>query len=452
MSAVICLMNREWYENFNLKNVGQIAVPQPRKKSQRTKNIKSGKSTNKNQPNRLSFDDLNIPFDLDLFKNCSFHKDNDPFSTISRCTLEEARKEFYNIKWTQITPQIIEEVLKLNSAGKTSYEISEQIGCSRASINIVLKKNDEKTFAKLKQEKITEEVLKNYHDGTKPGLNEIFRRTGYFPPTIKKVFLENNLKSWEVLNIKTAEEAVIKVYSSGKKPSISQIAKSTGLHEGRVNQILKRFKLEDWYKKEIEERNKNILKLYKNGKKWSNERIAKELGCSNTSVCNFLKSKGIVSWDVLEREKKDKIISKLYNNGEKLGNKEIAKLANVTEAVVKAWQKRNRLENWTNVRLEEIKQINLSLTDQFSKIYHNGNFPTDTEISKLMGITKEKASQLRRSLNLEPWINLKYEKDSQVLLNLFLEKGIKSPTELSKVTGLERGRVRGILRLKKLIK
>jgi len=357
MAAVICLTHRNWYEKFNLKNMGEIKIPKFNKKGksggQRTKPIKANEKISQ----KLSLDDLEIPFDLNLFKNCALHKDSDFFSTISYTTLEEARKSFYNIKYTEITKEMIENIINLNQLGKTSYEIAEIVGCSRGSVNNIITQHQEKTFAALKQEKMKEEILGCYNDGSKPSMNQIWSKTGYYPPTISKILKENNLESWETRNIRKAEESVIKAYNNGKKLPAVQIAKLTGLAEGRVCQILKRFGLKDWQLIKYDERDKKIIELYHNGKKWSNERIGKEAGANTATVCLVLSKKNLTSWTILGKEKNDKKILDLYHNGEKLGTRKIGELAGVSEITALHCLKRNGLKNWTSILLEEKKLV-----------------------------------------------------------------------------------------------
>jgi superfamily II DNA or RNA helicase len=97
MTAMLCLTDMEWYSKFNGKNMGGILIPKvlnnTKKKSKSTTSSKS-----KGTKPSISLADLDIPLDLNLFRQSVLHTNNDEFATIAWTTLEDTKQEFFNIK------------------------------------------------------------------------------------------------------------------------------------------------------------------------------------------------------------------------------------------------------------------------------------------------------------------------------------------------------------------
>ena len=96
MTAMLCLTDMEWYSKYNGKNMGGILIP---KVLSNTKNkTKSNSTTSKSKSTKpsISIADLGIPLDLNLFKT-AYHNHSDKFGTIAWTTLDDCRREFYNI-------------------------------------------------------------------------------------------------------------------------------------------------------------------------------------------------------------------------------------------------------------------------------------------------------------------------------------------------------------------
>lgn len=97
MTAMLCLTDMEWYSKFNGKNMGGILIPKvfnnTKKKSKST-----SKSKSKVTKPSISLADLDIPLDLNLFKQSALHTNNDKFATIAWTTLDDVRREFFEIK------------------------------------------------------------------------------------------------------------------------------------------------------------------------------------------------------------------------------------------------------------------------------------------------------------------------------------------------------------------
>jgi superfamily II DNA or RNA helicase len=104
MTAALCLFKMEWYSKFNGKNMGGIMIPKI--KTTRTKtNGKSTSSNKKKQTQRITtLEELGIPLDLNLFNQSILYSQGDKFSTVAWTTLEDVRKEYFNIgQYTKIT-------------------------------------------------------------------------------------------------------------------------------------------------------------------------------------------------------------------------------------------------------------------------------------------------------------------------------------------------------------
>jgi superfamily II DNA or RNA helicase len=97
MTAMLCLTHMEWYSKYNGKNMGGILIP---KVLSNTKNkTKSNSTTSKSKSTKpsISIADLGIPLDLNLFKT-AYHNNDDKFGTIAWTTLDDCRREFFEIK------------------------------------------------------------------------------------------------------------------------------------------------------------------------------------------------------------------------------------------------------------------------------------------------------------------------------------------------------------------
>jgi superfamily II DNA or RNA helicase len=98
MTAMLCLTNMEWYSKFNGKNMGGILIPKVVSKTNRNSVSTTPSKKSKSVKPQLSLEDLDIPLDLNLFKQTALHTNNDEFSTIAWTTLDGVRREFFNIK------------------------------------------------------------------------------------------------------------------------------------------------------------------------------------------------------------------------------------------------------------------------------------------------------------------------------------------------------------------
>jgi superfamily II DNA or RNA helicase len=119
MTAMLCLTNMEWYSKFNGKNMGGILIPKVLNNTKKKTKSNSITSKSKSTKPSISLADLDIPLDLNLFKQSALHTNDDGFATIAWTTLDDVRREFFNIRqgntcWEYDT--IKKEILKYNSS------------------------------------------------------------------------------------------------------------------------------------------------------------------------------------------------------------------------------------------------------------------------------------------------------------------------------------------------
>jgi superfamily II DNA or RNA helicase len=98
MTAMLCLTNMEWYSKFNGKNMGGILIPKVLNNTKKKTKSNSTTSKSKSTKPSLSLADLDIPLDLNLFRQSALHTNDDGFATIAWTTLDDVRREFFEIK------------------------------------------------------------------------------------------------------------------------------------------------------------------------------------------------------------------------------------------------------------------------------------------------------------------------------------------------------------------
>jgi superfamily II DNA or RNA helicase len=100
MTAMLCLTDMKWYSSYNGKNMGGIKIPKVLTKSIRNKqytNNQSKKKSNKVKP-YVSLCELGIPLDLNFFRQSILHSSNGKFNTIAETTLDDVRRECFDIR------------------------------------------------------------------------------------------------------------------------------------------------------------------------------------------------------------------------------------------------------------------------------------------------------------------------------------------------------------------
>jgi|694.fasta_scaffold149716_2 superfamily II DNA or RNA helicase len=142
MTAMLCLTNMEWYSKYNGKNMGGIHIPKvlmSNKKRIKAHNPSQNAKSTGTKP-YVSLVELGIPTDLNLFKQSALHSSDGLFDSIAWTTLDEVRREFFNITtkqpkingWT--LDEMIEEAKKHKGRnefmlnGKGAYQWARKVG------------------------------------------------------------------------------------------------------------------------------------------------------------------------------------------------------------------------------------------------------------------------------------------------------------------------------------
>jgi len=97
MTAMLCLTDMEWYSKYNGKNMGGILIPKVLNNTKKKSKSTTTSSKNKSTKPSISLADLDIPLDLNLFRQSALHTNNDEFATIAWTTLDDVRREFFDI-------------------------------------------------------------------------------------------------------------------------------------------------------------------------------------------------------------------------------------------------------------------------------------------------------------------------------------------------------------------
>jgi superfamily II DNA or RNA helicase len=141
MTAMLCLTHMEWYSKYNGKNMGGIKIPKVLTKSIRNKKYQQSQKKNKSNKVKpyVSLTELGIPLDLNFFRQSILHSSNSKFNTIAETTLDDVRKELFNLnyikdKWNKNS--IPAEALKYNS--KSEFAAKNQSAYNAAKrLNIL---------------------------------------------------------------------------------------------------------------------------------------------------------------------------------------------------------------------------------------------------------------------------------------------------------------------------
>jgi hypothetical protein len=119
MTAALCLFKMEWYSQFNGKNMGGILIPKVKTTRPKTKG-KSTHTNKKKQTQRIAtLEELGIPLDLNLFNQSILYSQGDKFSTVAWTTLNDCRREFFDIgknMWSE------DEIIKIVEKCRTLKE------------------------------------------------------------------------------------------------------------------------------------------------------------------------------------------------------------------------------------------------------------------------------------------------------------------------------------------
>jgi hypothetical protein len=97
MTAALCLFKMEWYSKFNGKNMGGILIPKVKTIRPKTKGKSTPTNKKKSTQRVATLEELGIPLDLNLFNQSILYSQGDKFSTVAWTTLDDCRREFFNI-------------------------------------------------------------------------------------------------------------------------------------------------------------------------------------------------------------------------------------------------------------------------------------------------------------------------------------------------------------------
>jgi superfamily II DNA or RNA helicase len=122
MTAMLCLTTNDeptyYYSSYNGKNMGGIRIPKALINTKRVKASNPSKQAKSSGSKPyVSLVELGIPTDLNLFKQSALHSSDGLFDSIAWTTLDEVRREFFDIRkmnnWTY--DDIKKEALKFTT-------------------------------------------------------------------------------------------------------------------------------------------------------------------------------------------------------------------------------------------------------------------------------------------------------------------------------------------------
>ena len=216
MTAMLCLTTEEYYSKYNGKNMGGIRIPKVLLKKVKANNLVSSGSKSKSVKPYVSMEQLGIPIDLNFFKNVSLYKQNDKFSTVAECTLDDVRREVFNIN-NPGEIRNIEDILKdaLNYSYKKEWMIKSPLMYSAARKKGIYEKATKHMDTKWKVNETTNEEiekvslkydLKHHFIKNDKKYASLAKRRGIWDKITKRME-DNFIKSKIVIatNIKTGE-------------------------------------------------------------------------------------------------------------------------------------------------------------------------------------------------------------------------------------------------------
>jgi superfamily II DNA or RNA helicase len=138
MTAMYCLTTnvapKFYYSSYNGKNMGGILIPKVLMNKKRVKAhtpSHSSKSSSKQTKPYVSLVELGIPLDLNFFKQSILHSSRGKFDTIAWTTLDDVRREFFNVslKGSAIRNSVEEfyQIVKDNNL-KTKQDLRNFVG------------------------------------------------------------------------------------------------------------------------------------------------------------------------------------------------------------------------------------------------------------------------------------------------------------------------------------
>lgn len=210
MSAVLCLNERNWYENYNTKNLGQLPLTLIKKRKRNSKSNPTKQKKN-NKVRLQNFDDLEI-LDFQSF-NGVLHNPDGAYEVYSQITLDDARREFFNINqdclkkgWTE--EKLIEiakkykTIVSLRKNEKGIYAAIRRMGIEDKAFAHMERLWSQKTKEDFYQF-IKENNIKTKSDLWNKG-GQWFRVAKRYNINIEKLFPNKYNKDWNETNIRKA--------------------------------------------------------------------------------------------------------------------------------------------------------------------------------------------------------------------------------------------------------
>jgi superfamily II DNA or RNA helicase len=295
MTAALCLFKMEWYSKFNGKNMGGILIPKVKTTRPKTKG-KSTPTNKKKQTQRIAtLEELGIPLDLNLFNQSIMYSQGDKFSTVAWTTLDECRREFFNINHDCVKKGYTEEYL-ISIAQQ--YNHIKDLRKHNSKIYHAIRRNgiEDKAFAHMeklwgsKSEKDFYNFIKQNKIKTKSDLwdkgGQWFRVAERFDIDIEKILPNKYNKDWTEQRIRE----VIKEYNDlttfyKELPTAYKNAKKLGILDDISKHMSKPIRNTPYTKSDIPE----LIKKIKNANGMSDAR-----NIIGGRAYNLLKDSGII--------------------------------------------------------------------------------------------------------------------------------------------------------------
>jgi superfamily II DNA or RNA helicase len=268
MTGALCLFTNDsptyYYSSFNGKNMGGILIPKVLTKSTKS-GQKSTQSTNgkKGTQQLKSLEELGIPLDLNLFKQDIMYSQSDKFGTIAWTTLDDVRREFFDVNQDCVKKGYTKEYLvsiakkykhikDLRVKEKGIYFAIRRMGIENEAFQHMNKLWSEKT------EKDLYEFIKKNKIKTKTDLwdkgGQWFRVAERFEIDIDKILPNKYNKDWTKERItKVAKEYTDLTTFYRELPSAYRNAKKLGILDDISKHMNKPKRNTPYTKKDIPE-------------------------------------------------------------------------------------------------------------------------------------------------------------------------------------------------------
>ncbi len=135
----------------------------------------------------------------------------------------------------------------------------------------------------------------------------------------------------------------------------------------------------------------------------------------------------------------EKKVLELYHNGERPSNYDISVIVGISTAWVGFILRRSQLESWLNVKADEDE-------DKILKLYHNGDELSGEKIGKIIGVSAWKIHDVMTKYRLTPWPVIKKERDEKIILDLYHNGKNLSSAEIARISGKQSKYIEKVLK------